>query len=93
MGVADQCSAQGQQVVQVVGGVFGHAQRTETWEVEMHFGGSLGAGRHLKLDLHAVDCVGLTSLPDVDGGHDDRDLSRRRNLTEPAAHLLLRSAL
>lgn len=85
--VAHHRAAQGQQVVQVVGRVLGHAQRAETREIEVHFGGRLGAGRHLELDLHAVDRVGFTGGFDVDGGDDDGDLAGGRRLAEPAADL------
>ena len=64
--VAHQRAAQGQQVVQVVRGVLGHAQRAEAREIEVHLGGRLGARRHLELDLHAVDGVLLAGLADVD---------------------------
>ena len=90
--VTHQRAAQGQQVVQIVGGVLGHAQRAEAREIEVHFGGRLGAGRHLELDLHAVDGVLLTGLPDVDGRNDDADLAGGRGLTEPATHVALGSA-
>ena len=60
--VADQGAAQGQQVVQVVGRVLGHAQRAAVREVEVHLGGRLGARRHLEDDPHAVDHVLLAGL-------------------------------
>lgn len=90
--VAHHRAAQGQQVVQVVGRVLGHAQRAETREIEVHFGGRLGAGRHLELDLHAVDRVCFTGSCDVDGGDDDGDLAGGRRLAEPAADLTHRPA-
>ena len=93
MRVAHQRATQGQQVVQVVSCVLGHAQRAELREVEVHLGGRLGARRHLEFDLHAVDGVRLTRLSDVDGRDDDRDLAGRRGLPETAAHLALRSAV
>ena len=55
--VTHQGATQGQQVVQVVRRVLGHAQRAVSREVEVHLGGRLGARRHLELDLHAVDGV------------------------------------
>ncbi len=73
--IAHQGAAQGEQVVQVVGGVLGHAQRAELREVEVHLRGSLGARRHLELDLDAVDGVRLTGGGDVDGGDDDGHLA------------------
>ena len=90
--VAHQRAAQRQQVVQVVGGVLGHAQRAEPREVEVHLGGRLGAGRHLELDLDAVDGVRLAGFADVERRHDQRDLAGRADLPQPAAHLSLRSA-
>ena len=91
--VADQGPAQGQQVVQVVGGVLGHAQRFVAREIEVHLGGRLGAGRHLELDLDAVDGVLLTGGGDIDGGHDDRHLARGRRLTQATPHLSLRATV
>ena len=92
MRVADQRAAQGQQVVQGVGGVLRHAQRPVPREVEVHLGGSLGARRHLELDLDPVDGVGLAGLGDVEGGHDQADLAGRRRLARARAHLALRAA-
>ena len=76
--IAHQRAAQRQQVVQVVGGVLGHAQRAELREVEVHLGGRLGAWRHLELDLDAVDRVRLPGFADVERRHDQRHLPRRR---------------
>ena len=90
--VAHQRTAQGQQVMQVVSGVLGHAQRPETREVEMHFSRRLSAGRHLKFDFDAIDGVDLTGRGDVKGRHDDGDLARRGVLTESAPHLATRPA-
>ena len=90
--VADQRAAQRQQVVQVVGGVLGHAQRAELREIEVHLRGRLGARRHLELDLDAVDRVLLPGFADVERRHDQRHLARRPDLAQPAPHLALRSA-
>ena len=90
--IAHQRAAQRQQVVQVVGGVLGHAQRAELREVEVHLGGRLGARRHLELDLDAVDGVRLTRLADVERRHDQGDLTGGPDLAQPAAHLPLRAA-
>ena len=56
----------------------------------MHFGGRLGARRHLEFDLDAVDGVLLAGLTDVERRDDQRHLTRRPHLTEPTAHLALR---
>ena len=89
--VADQGAAQGEQVVQIVGGVLGHAQCAETREIEMHLGGRLGARRHLELDLDSVDGVRLAGVGDVDGRDDDGDLAGGWGLAKPATDLPLRS--
>ena len=64
--VADQRAAQGQQVVQVVGGVLGHAQGAVVREEEVHLGRRLGARRHLEDDPDAVDDLLLAGVGDVD---------------------------
>ena len=92
MRVAYQGAPQRQQVVQVMGGVLGHAQGAEAWEIEVHFGRGLGARRHLKFDLHAVDGVRLTGRLDVDGRDDEGYLAGGRGLAQPATHLILGSA-
>ena len=89
--IAHQRPAQRQQVVQVVRGVLGHAQRTEPRKVEVHLGRRLGSRGHLELDLDTVDGVLLAGLADVEGRHDDRHLARRRGLPQTAAHLALRT--
>jgi hypothetical protein len=68
--VADQRATKRQQVVQVMRGVLGHTQCAESREIEMHFGRSLGARRHLELDLDPVDGVGFTGGLDVDSRDD-----------------------
>ncbi len=90
--VAHQRTAQCEQVVQIVGGVLGHAQRAELREVEVHLGGRLGAGRHLEFDLDTVDGQRLTRGGDVDGRHDDGDLTGGGLLAQAATHLALRTA-
>ncbi len=92
MRIADQRAAQRQQVVQVVGGILGHAQRAELREVEVHFGRRLGARRHLELDLDPVDGVGFTGARNVDGRHDQRHLALRRHLAQAATDMSFRAA-
>ena len=58
----------------------------------MHLGGRLGAGRHLELDLDAVEGVLLAGFADVERRHDQRHLAGRPDLAQPAAHLPLRAA-
>jgi hypothetical protein len=89
--VTNERTAQGQQVVQRVGGVLGHAQRPVPREVEVHLGGSLGARRHLELDLDAVDRVGLAGLAHVDRRHDHPDLTARRRLAQSRTDLPFRT--
>ena len=60
-------AANGAQVVHRVAGVLGQVQRAQTGEEQVHVRRRLGAGRHLELDLHAVEGVGLTGGGDVDG--------------------------
>ncbi len=66
-------------------GVFGHAQRAEAREIEVHLRRGLGARGHLELDLHPVDGVGFPGLGDVDRRHDERNLTGRQCLPEAAA--------
>ncbi len=84
VGVPDEGTAQRDQVVQVVGGVLGHAQRREVGEVEVHLGRGLGARRHLELDGDPVDDLDLAGVGDVHGGGDQRDRPRRGQLAESA---------
>ena len=58
----------------------------------MHFGGRLGAGCHLELDLDAVDGVLLAGFADVERRHDQGDLAGGPDLTQTASHLTLRAA-
>ena len=90
--VTYQRAAQGQQVMQVVGGVLGHAQRAESREIEVHLGRRLGTGGHLELDLDAVDGVLLPGFADVDRRHDQRHFAGGPDLSESASHLPLRAA-
>lgn len=53
----------------------------------MHLGGRLTTGRHLELDLHPVDDMGLTGVGDGDGRHDHRHLPGRGVLAQAAADL------
>ena len=89
MRIAHQCAAQRQQVVQVVGGVLGHAQCAESREIEVHFGRGFGTGCHLELDLDAVDGVRFAGAADVDGRDDQRYLTLRRRLAQTATDVLL----
>ncbi len=91
MRVTHQRAAQRQQVVQIVGGVFGHAQGAELREIRSASRRGFGARRHLEFDLHAVDGVFFPGRTDVDSRVDDGDLAGRWRLAEPAAHLRLRS--
>ncbi len=91
MRIAHQRAAQGQQVVQVVGGVLGHAQRPELGEVEVHLCRRLGAGSHLEFDVDTVDGVDLAGAGDVDRRHDQPDLTQGRGLSQAASHLTLRT--
>ncbi len=87
--VADQRPAQRQQVVQIVGGVLGHAQGPVLREVEVHLSGSLSAGRHLEFDLDAVDRVCLAGGADVERRHDQRHFTGGRVLSQSASDLSL----
>ncbi|HTC24501.1 MAG TPA: hypothetical protein VK688_09070 [Gemmatimonadales bacterium] len=53
--VTDQSAAQREQVMQVVSGVLGHAQRPPVREVEVHLGRGLGTRRDLEDDPNPVD--------------------------------------
>ena len=61
-------------------------------EVEVHLARRLGAGRHLELDLDAVDRVRLARRRDLERRHDEPDLAGRRALAEPGTDLALRAA-
>jgi hypothetical protein len=91
--VANKRATQRQQVVQVMRGVFGHAQRAESREIEMHFGGRFGAGCHLEFDLDAVDGVSFTGALDVDGRHDQRYLALRGTLAQTTTDVSSRTSL
>jgi hypothetical protein len=53
-GVADHRATQGQDVVQVVGGVLRHAQGAQLGEVEVHLRGGLGVRGELETEQHPV---------------------------------------
>lgn len=89
--IPDERAPQRQQVVQIVSRVLRHAQCAEPRKVEVHLGGRFGAGSHLEHDVHPVHRVRVTGRANVDGGNDQRDLTRRSHLAEAAAHLPLRS--
>ena len=89
--VTHQCAPQSQQIMQIVGGILGHAQRPELRKVEVHFGRRLSPGCHLKLNLDTINDVHLTGGGDVQGRHDDRDLAGRGVLPESAPDLAARA--
>ncbi|GAA3167020.1 hypothetical protein GCM10020001_110590 [Nonomuraea salmonea] len=91
-GFADRRAAQGQDVVQVVRGVLGHAQGAPVGEEDVHLGGRLGAGRELEDDAYAVHRLLLAGAGDVQGGRDERDGAGGAAHAEAAAELALRAA-
>ena len=88
--VADHGAADGQDVVQRVGGVLGRAQGAEVGEVEVHLRRRLGARRHLEHDPHAVDRELLAGGGDVDRRGDQRRLTGGGGLPQPGADLSVR---
>ena len=92
-GVPDERTAQRDQVVEVVGGVLGHAEGGEVREVEVHLRRRLGAGGELELDGDPLQDLDLTGVGDVEGGGDERDGPRRRELAQPAADVARRAGL
>jgi hypothetical protein len=66
--VADHRPPQGQQVVQVVGGVLGHAQSVVVGKEEVHLHRALRPGGHLELDPHPVNDLLLAGVGDLNGG-------------------------
>lgn len=90
--VADQGPAQGQQVVQVVGGVLGHAQRPAAGEVEVHLGWSFGTRSHLEDHPHAVHGQLLAGGGDGHGRVDQRDRAGRGGLAQPGSYPAFRAA-
>ena len=89
--VADQRTAQGQQVVQRVGGVLRHAQRPPAREVEVHLRRGLGARRHLEDHPNPVHGQLLAGGGDGHRRIDQRDLAGRGRLTQPGAHPAFRA--
>ena len=85
--IADQGAAQREDVVQVVGGVLGHAQRAPLGEQEVHLGRRLGVGRELEHHVDAVDRLLLAGAGDVDRRRDQRHGAGRRRLAQPGADL------
>ena len=81
--VADLRAAQGQQVVQVVRGVLGHAQRPLVREVEVHLCGSFGAGGHLEHDPDPVQDFLLAGTGDVQGRCDQAGRAGRSPAPSP----------
>ena len=84
--VADQRAAQREQVVQVVGGVLGHAQRSLVGEVEVHLRRGLGARRHLEEDADPVEDFLLAGAGDVEGRRDQARRAGRRARAQPDPH-------
>ncbi len=92
MGVAYHRAAQGEQVVQGVGGVLGHAEGPVPGDVQVHLARGLGAGGHLELDLDAVEGVGLSSCGHQECRDDDARLPGGGALSQTCADLTLRAA-
>ena len=81
--VADLRAAQGQQVVQVVGGVLGHAQRPLVREIEVHLRRALGAGRELEDDADPVQDLLLPGAGDGAGRRDQAGRAGRPARAQP----------
>ena len=81
--VADLCAAQGEQVVQVVGGVLGHAQRPLVREPEIHLGRAFGAGRELEDNADPVQDLLLAGAGDVAGRRDQAGSAGRSARAQP----------
>ena len=64
MGVADDCSTEGEDVMEGVGGVFSSAEGLEAGEVDEHLRGSFRVRRHLEDHLDAIDGFGLIGRGD-----------------------------
>ena len=92
-GVADHRTAQRHQVVQVAGGVFGHAEGSPVRKMEVHLGRTLGPRGELKDDPHPVEHLFLASAGDVDGRRHQSDRSGRCRHPESAADLSGRTLL
>ena len=65
MGVSNHGSADGEDVMQSVGGVLGHTEGVAVGEVEVHFRRCLRAWSHLEHNAHAIDSQLLTGMGDV----------------------------
>ena len=89
--VADLGAAQGQDLVQGVGGVLGHAQRPGAGKEDVHLGRGFGAGCHLEDHADTVDNGLLAGVRDVDGGRQQRDRAVRGGHAQPGADLPGRS--
>ena len=85
--IADLGATQGQDLVQRVSGVLGHAQRPEVREEEVHLGRRLGARGDLEDHLHAVDGRFLPGVGDIDRRRHQRDGAVRGRLTQAGADL------
>lgn len=80
-------AAQGEQVVQGVGGVLGGAQRPQIGEMDEEFGGRLGVRSHLEHHTDPVDNLLLPRRGDGQGRRDQGDRAGRGRLPEPGADL------
>ena len=88
-----QCAPDREDVVQDVGRVLGHAQRSAIGEEDVHLRRGLGARRELELHPDAIDRPLIAGRRDRVGWGDQRDGSGRRCLAKARAHLGGRSAL
>jgi hypothetical protein len=63
-------TAQGEQVMEIMCGVFRHAQCPSVWEEEVHLRGRLGPGRDLEDHPDTVQDLLLAGVSDVECGRD-----------------------
>ena len=84
---ADDSSPQGQQVVQGVGRVLGHAQRVPVREQDVHLGRGLGARRQLELHADAVDGARVAGPGDRVGRDDQGHAAGRGRLAQASPDL------
>ena len=89
--VAHLGAAEGEEVVQVVGRVLGHAEGTVVGEQEVHLGRCFRAGGDLEEDPHAVDRLLLTCVGDVHGRGDHAQRTFRGPDAQPRADLAARA--